>query len=339
VHGTETESLIGTQQSVYGDWSVGKLEESTLAESVLVPHQQRFYSDGQTRFSIAVHGVPTVALEKCVVGGVPAFSHSTAVATPFRGVVGIHNHQFDTPVETPILKVLSEQREGHPKNFPVEPSPSRAEPLEAFNRNVGVEFDGKISNVSNDFPNPVPYKVSFSGFEPFEASIGSVAPSVCEALKPLSPSHYPLAFYPDVFPVVELLEDFPIWSENRNGEAFAVHVDTEDIASAGGNLFFAEKGDNLTVRSQAVSLTRPTSFNRVGVSLKVPVLTHRNGDTPLRIQAEFDEEPALGAEGLAVPRHVELDGNCFDCFTFAANNTAFNVANYLAVEGGSGLAG
>ncbi len=165
-----------------------------------------------------------------------------------------------------------------------------------------------------------------------------MAPSVCEALKPIPPAHYPLAPHPDVFPVVELLENFPAWSKNRNSETLAIHIDTEDIASAGGNLFFAEKGDNLTVGSQAVSLTRPTSIDQIGVSLKVPVFSYRDGDTPLRIQAEFDKKPALRIEGLAVPRHVELDGNCIDCYTFAANNTAFNVTNYLAVEGGGGLA-
>jgi hypothetical protein len=254
-------------------------------------------------------------------------------------VIGIHNRELDILVETPALKVLPEQREGHPKNLLVEPSPSRAEPLEAFNRNVSVEFDGEIGNVSDNFPNPVLHEVSFSGFEPFDASIGSVAPMVCEALKPLSPAHYPLAFHPDVFPVVELLENFPIWGENRSGEALAVHIDADDIASAGGNLFLGEESDDLTGGSQAVSLTRPTSFNQIGVSLKVPVLPYRDSDTPLRIQAEFDEEPALRIEGLAVPRHVELDGNRFDCFTFAANNTALNITNYLAVEGGSGFAG
>jgi hypothetical protein len=158
-------------------------------------------------------------------------------------------------------------------------------------------------------------------------------------LKPLSPAHYPPAFYPNVFSVVELLENFPTWGKNRNSETFAIHIDTDNIASAGDNLFFAEKGDDLTVRSQAVSLTRPTSFNQIGVSLKVPVFSYRDSDTPIRIQAEFDEELALGIEGLAVPWHVELDGNCFGCFTFAAKNTAFNITNCLAVEGGSGLAG
>jgi hypothetical protein len=284
--------------------------------------------------------VPTVALEKCVVGGVPAFSHSTAVATPFRGVVGIYNRYLDILVETPALKVLPEQREGYPKNFLVELSALRAEPLEVFNSDVGIIPDGEISDVSDYFPNPVLHEVSFSGFEPLDASIGSVAPSVCEALKSLSPAHYLRAFYPDVFPVVELFENFPAWGENRSGEALAVHINANDVASAGNsNLFFAEKGDNLTVGSQAVSLTRPTSFNRVGVSLEVPVFPYRDGDAPLGIQAELDEEPALGVESFAVPRHVELDGDCFDCFTPAADNTAFNVANYLAVEGGSGLAG
>jgi hypothetical protein len=161
---------------------------------------------------------------------------------------------------------------------------------------------------------------------------------VCEALKPLPHAHYPTAFDPDVFPIVELFENFPTWGENRSGEALAIHINPNDVASARGNLFLGEESDDLTVGGQAVGLTCPASFNQIGVSLIVLVFSYRDGGTLLRIQAEFDEEPALGIEGFAVPRHIELDCNCYDCFTFAANNRALNITNYLAVEGGSGFA-
>lgn len=336
---TRTNPLIGTQQLVYINWSAGKLEKAALVGNVLIPHQQGFHSDSQARLSVAVHGLPALALEKCVVGGVPAFGHSTAVAAPFGGVVGIYNRELDVFVEAPALKVSSEQVERYPKNFPVELPALRAEPLEVFNGNVSIEFDCEVGDVSDDFSNPVLHEVSFSGPETLEAFSGSVASLVGEALKSSPPAHNLLAFHPDVFPVVELFENPSVWGENGNGKTLAVHIDADNVASAGDGRFFGEKSDDLTVGGQAVSLAHPAISNQIVVSLKVPVLSYRDGNALSWIRAKLDEEPALGVEYFAVPRHVELDGNRLDCLALAAGDRALDVANHLAVEGGGSLAG
>jgi len=111
--------LIGTHQSVYRDWPVGKLEEDTLVESpsvlhiILVPHQQGFHRNRQARLSIAIDNLPTPRTPKeRIIRRVPTCSHSTAVATPFRNVESVNQVEPNTFVEAPSLKVSPKEPEG-----------------------------------------------------------------------------------------------------------------------------------------------------------------------------------------------------------------------------------
>jgi len=109
MHSTKTKTFIGTQESVYRDSPVGKLEEGVLVKNMLIPHQQGFNSDSKTCLPVAVHYLPAPAFEQGVVVAMPTFSHSAAVATPFAGVVGINNVESDIFIKAPALEGSFEQ--------------------------------------------------------------------------------------------------------------------------------------------------------------------------------------------------------------------------------------
>jgi len=331
---------IGTQQSVYGDWPAGILEKQAFFEGLFVPHQQGFHSDGHARLPIAVHGQPALAPEECiVVRRVPTLGHSTAVATPFGGVVGIHDREPDVLVETPTFEVLFEHEERNPKDFSVESFSFGFEPLEILDGDVGIVFDSKICNVSHDLPDPILHEVMLPGLEPLDTSSGSVAPLVSKALEFRSSFHHLYSLHPNVLPEVELFENLAVRGEDGGGKTLAVHVDPDHVVPAFSCAFLGEKSHNLSVARQTVGFARPARPNQIVIPLKVAISQYRNGNPFSGIQTEFHEEPAFCTKCFAVSWNVELDGDCPDAFSLAANDVALDIAYHLTVEGGISLAG
>jgi len=340
MHSTKrTKTVIGTQKSVYRDSSAGKLERSSLVRDMLIPHHQGFNSDSKARLPIAVHHLSTFyALKDSVVATMPAFSHSTAVGTPFTGAVGINNVEFDVFVEAPAFECCFEQERRNPQDLFVKLPTFGFEPSEVFNGDVGITFKCDVGNISNNLTDSVFDEVLLFSLKSNQALFGPVASFVCETLQPLSPFKYSLTFNPDVFSEISLLEDFPLWSENRNSKAFAVDINPDHIPSGGDFSFFREVSNYLTIAGKPISLACPTTLNQGAVSLKVPVVA--NGDCYLipRIQSKFHEGSALGLEGFTVSGNIELDSNCLKGRAFTSDNTPFDVTDYLAVKGGGFLA-
>jgi hypothetical protein len=334
MHSTHIKTIIGTEESVYRDSSAGKLEGSSLVRTMLVPHSQRFYSNGEARLSVAVHDLPAFAFEQGIVVTMPAFSHSTAAATPFRGVVGINNVERDSFVEASCFEVLPEQVEGDSHDFSVEFLGFGVESFEVLNGDVGIVFECEVGEVSDDFAYAVLDEVLLSDIEFSEFLPCRMASFVGGALKDLSPLEDSLTPCPDVFAVVELLQDLSFGREDGCGEAFTVHIHAEDILSFRDSLFFGEEGNYLSIHRESVCLTTPSRSNEVAVSLIVPVPEYRDGDGFAGVWREFHKEPGLGLEGFAVPRRVEFDGDGFDLYSSGSDDASYDFTNYLASEGG-----
>ena len=333
---TGNKTIIGTQKSVYWDSKSGKLERSRLVESMLfVPHQTRFNSNSQTGFTVAVHHLTTDTLEKTVVATMPTFSHSTAVTTPFAGVVGIDNVERDILVEAPCFEVHPELIEGDTQNLTVELLALGTEPFEVFNPDVSIILQGEIGDVSYDFTHTILDEVLLVCFESTQTLNSLVTAGISETLEPALIQHNLLTPHPDVFAEVKLLQDSTFWCEDGCGETLTVHINADNVLSDREfSILLAKVSDNLTVRCESVSLTQPTSLNQRSVPLVVPILDNRNGNICFGFDSKGYEEPALGVECLAVSWLVELDGDMVENLPLRLADTTLDVADDLAVEGG-----
>jgi len=335
MHSIGNKTIIGMpEELVYGNSESGKLEETDLFKSMFSPHQIRFDCDGEACLPIAIHHLPAFALEECVGFAMPAFSHSTAVATPFRGVVGINNVESNVLVEASAFEIGSELVEGDTQNFTIEILSLTAEPLEVFNADVSIIFQSQVGDVSYDFSNSVLDEVLFTGFEQSELSDCFMASFISVALEQTPTTENLFTLNPNVFPIVELLEDSAIGSQDRDCEALAVHINTNHVPAGCCNYFFAEEGDYLPVCGESVGLTSPTSLNQRSVSLVVPVLADGNGNRFSGVGNKLDEQVAFSFKSFAVSRHVELDCDVLENSSFGSDYAPFNIADYLTSKGG-----
>jgi hypothetical protein len=170
MHSTKNNIVIWTEKPVYWGLESGRLERSSLLRTMSVPHQTRFNCDSKTRLPIAIHSLSTATLEKSVGFAMPILCHSTAVATPFGGVVGINNVESNIFIKASAFEISSELVERDTQDFPIEVLTFTAESFEVFNTNVSIISQSQVGDVSDDFSNTILDKVLFSGLEQSEFS-------------------------------------------------------------------------------------------------------------------------------------------------------------------------
>jgi len=249
---------IGTRESAYWDLSAGKLEEHCLVRVAHLPRQQSFHSDGEACLSVAVHHLTTLyTFEQGVVFRMPLSSHSTAVATPFRGVVWVKEGQVDAFVEASTLQRAFELEYWHTEDLAVEFVAFRFEAFQLLDGYVCVMLKCKVCDVSDDFSDAVLDKVVFLASESAEGSSCSVAASVCETSESITPKHYSGPLGPDIFAEVQLPDDFAFRCKDCEGEGFAVHINAEHVPPIWSLSFLFQKCDDLSIRCQAVGFAYP----------------------------------------------------------------------------------
>ena len=333
-------TVIGTlKKSVYRDSSVGKLERSRLVRNMLIPHQQGFNRYCEACLPITVHYLTTFdAFKKGVVATMPPFSHSTAVATPFTGVVGVINVELGVFIEASAVNGCFKQEGWNPQNLFIESPAFRLESCEFLDGNISIVFNGQVCDVSYDFTYSVSDEVLFLSPESNEMLSGSVASPVCVTLQSLSPLKDSLTFNPNIFSEIELLENFPFRGENRDSEAFTVNINSKHIPAGSDFSFLGEVSNNLAIGGEPVGLTNPPALSQGVIPLKVSIMFDGNCYPLSRIHPKVYEGSAFGLECFAVSRDIEFDGNRLKVCAFASDYAAFNVAYYLAIEGGGFLA-
>ena len=340
MHGTiGFKTIIGTQESVYGDSSLGKLEERVMVNNLSFPLQKGFDSNGQTGFSVRVDCLPALALEQGIIGTVMPFSHSTAMGTPLAGMPTINNVQCNVFVKAPAFKQSPESAEWDSHGFFVESLAFWTEPFEVFNGNAGVMLQSQFSYVSDNFSQPVFNKVSFLAFKSIKALVCPAASFVCQALQDCPPLKNLFAFNPNVFSKVSLLGDLAFGRKNRNSKALTVDVNAQNVLPLRQfGFFFRKISDNLLVGSQSKCFASPISSQQGSEPLIVPIIFDWNSQSFFGIHFEFNKEIGFSAESLAVSGNIEFDSDSLDDCCFAFGNVAFNVANDLRIKGGIFLA-
>lgn len=332
--------VILTQKPVYRDLPLGKLEEQVLVENLnFVPLQEGFYSDSQTRFPIAVDYLPAPTFEQGIIFGMP-FSQSTAVAAPFACMESINHCEINSFIKASAFKNHSEFIEGNaPYNF-VAFSAYFRKFFNFLNRNIRITPLSHFSNLLNDFSSSVLNEVVFLMPQPFKASFCSLVSLISERLQFFPSLKNLSSLNPNIFPEISLLQDFSFRRENRNSEAFAVDINSQNIFSLWQNrFFFGEIGNDLQAGSETVSFALPSFVEKVLISLKVPVLLDGNCDSFFGIHSQINEEIGFSAESLAVPSmNTKFNSNSLDAVCFNSNNSSLNIANDLALEGGFSFA-
>jgi hypothetical protein len=322
---------IWTQKSAYRDSPIGKLKESSLVRTMPFSLQQGFDCDSKTGFSVRIDCLTAFALEQGIVGRMP-LPNSTAVGTPFAGVPTINYVQGNAIVKASLFEDASKLCEGNSHYYFVESPTLATEFCNVFNGNVGIEslcqfdyFTNNLSKIGFD-------EITFSGFEPCKL------PDGIDGLQNGSSSHKLLPSCPDMLPEVGLVKHFSSRSNNRNGKAFGVDVNSKHVLPLSNCLFFGKKSDNLPVRSQTKGFASPAISNKGGITLEVPVLFDGNGNPLARNESKFNEEVGFGVEGFAVSGNVELDCDFPEFIAFRLGNIALNIADNLTVKRGVFLA-
>ena len=345
MHCTDTKTFIRTKECVYWHSPTAKLEINKIGISVFNPRQQGFESDSQTRFSIGVDHLPTfTALEQGIVGrAMPNLCHSTAVATPFRGVVGIDFVQSNSLIKTTILQYLFEFAKRNSEYLSVEALAFTAEPSELLNRNIGIKLECNIGDVSYNFAQPVLNKAIFTVFETSKIS-GSFTISLVGKRTEFGAScHNLLSLAPDVFSEVGLMQDFSIRSKDGNCKALAIHINSKNIfARLKDNIILVQVGNKMPQCGISNSCALPASKNEVLKPLIASIPFDRDCKPALRIKSKLNEFEGFGFEefGIALSS-VEFNsdvGNCLATF-WLSGNLAQNIQNDTVLERGVFLAG
>jgi len=345
MHGTDTKSFIRTKECVYWHSPTAKLERNKIGISVLHPRQQGFEDDSQTRLSIGVDHLPTfTAFEQGIIGrAMPYLCHSTAVATPFRGVVGIDYIQDNSLVKTTTLQYLFEFAKRNPEYLPVEALAFTAEPSELLNRNVCIKLECKIGDVTHYLTQPVLDKTVFTVFEASKI-FGSFAISFIGKRAELGTScHNLLSLMPDVFSEVGLMQDFSIRSKNGNCKALTIHINSEKVfARLEDNVFLVQIGDQMPLCRISNSCALPASKNESLKSLIAPVLFDRDCKPAFGIKGKLNKLKRFSFEefGIALSS-VEFDSDVGDCLAafWLSGNLTQNIQNDTVLKRGVFLAG
>jgi hypothetical protein len=140
---------------------------------------------------------------------------------------------------------------------------------------------------------------------------------------------------PYVFPIVELLENLPLWGEYADCETLAVHIDSDNVlASWKLDILFGEVSNHLSVGCESIGFADPAALNQRSVSLVVPVSDNRNRNVCFGFDTQRHEEPSFGVEGLTVAGNIKFDCDVLEFTPLGFDDTTLNVADYLTVEGG-----
>lgn len=339
MHSTVGNNLvILTQKPVYWDLPAGKLEKNSLVRTMLFPHQQGFESDSKACLPIAIDYLPTFAFEQGIVAAVP-FANSTAVATPFAGVVGINNFKRNIFIKASAFKQLLELAERHSHNFFVEVFSFSGKSFKFFNANISIKLESHTGNFLDSLTKPVFNKIRFFVLEPCKAFSGSLASFVGKRLQSFFSFKNLFSFYPNVFAKVSLFQNLSFRGKDRNGKTLAIGIHSKNVFLLRQNsFFFGEISDNLPVSSKPIGFTLPSVCNKRGIPLKVPVLLNGNSQTFSGIHSKFNEEVGFCFKDLTVAGDIELDSNLFNDSPFTPDNISFNITNNLGAERGVFLA-
>jgi hypothetical protein len=202
--------------------------------------------------------------------------------------------------------------EGDAQDFPVERLRFGVEWFKVFDADVSIISQSHISDVTHDLTDAVFDEVPLVMFDSPEL-FPSVLAGHTDGLQPASVAHGTFSASPNVFPIVELLENLPLWGEYADCETLAVHINSDNVlANWNFRIFLGEVGDSLSVRGESVGFTHPTVLNQRIVSLVVPVSDNRDRNICLGFDAQRHEEPSFGVEDLTVAWNVEFDGDVFE---------------------------
>jgi hypothetical protein len=345
MHGTDTKTFIRTKECVYWHSPTAKLEQNKIGISVFHPRQQGFDGDSQTCLPVGIDCLPAFfALEQGIVGrAMPNLCHSTAVATPFRGVVGIDFVQDDSLVKTTALQYLFEFAKRNPEYLPVETLAFTAEPLELLNRNIGVKLECKISNISHNLTQPILDKTVFTVFKAGKIFGGFAVSFVSKRAEFGASCHNLLSLMPDVFSKIGLMQDFSIRSKNGNRKALAVHINSKNVfAGLEDNIILVQVGNKMPLCGISDSRALPTSENESLESLVAPVFFDRDCESSLGIKSKLNELKGFCFEefGIALSS-IEFDGDIGNSHAtcWLSGNLTQNIQNDAVLERGVFLAG
>jgi len=286
MHSTNINTVIGTQKCVYTHSCLGNLDRTQIGEIVrFVPLQDRFYSNSQRGFPVAVHSLTTqpTFIDGIVFSSVPPID-CTAVGTPFRSVVSINLIKRDLEHLRVGFKKPYKPTIRNPANFlvgffvklPLPPSNI----FQFLNRNVGVIGFSKIYDFFSNLTTSCLNKIKLLMSDSFKTLSCPMRAIVSETFKIISSSCKSLLLYGNIFAKIELLNNFRSRGiENSNtGEGRRTNIDPNNtplIYFCFGELFFKNNG-NPTVLENGNIVKKPSILYKSVKSSELLIGFNRN---------------------------------------------------------------
>ena len=339
MHSTNVKTIIGTQESVYRDLPIGKLEKNRLCENLISPLQQGFHSNSKACLSVTINYLSTIQAFKERIVGAVSFANSTAVATPFACMPTISDIKSKFFIKTSAFKKLPELKKRNSHNLFIGFSAKRPKSLQIFNTNISIVFKSHVCNSIGNFTKSVSNKIAFLNFQFFKRLHCSMVAFISKGLKFLFSSKNLFSFYPDIFPKINLLENFTIRSNDTYSKTFEVDVNPQHVCSFWeGDIILGKVSDNLPIISKSIGLASPTSINQGDISIIVPILLNWDSNSVSWVHSEFNKEIRFGAKGFAVSGIIEFNSNMLQSVPLTFNNIPFNITDNLRIEGGTNFA-
>lgn len=327
--------VISTQEPVYRDSPLGKLERTSLVRTMFVPLQKGFDGNSKACFPIAIDYLPTfLAFKQGIVAGMP-FANSTAVAAPFACMVGINNFKRNLLVKASAVKQLFKRIERNTHNLLVKSLSFWRKTFEVFNSNICIKIQSHFSNVSNNFSKPVFNKVMFPCLGFFKLLSRPMVPSVSKRLQPFLSFKNLFSLNPNVFSKIGLLQNLAFRGKDRDSKTLAVNVHSKNVPSLRQfRPLFGKISNYFKLWSESKCFALPSIRNKRGISLKVPVFLNGNWQSFSRIHSKPNKEAGFGFKDFAVSRNIEFDCNGFEGSAFFSPQVSNEGASDLNVEGG-----
>jgi len=314
-------NVIGTQKSVYWGSGLGNLDRTQNSEFVsLIPLQDRFYSDSQRGFPIAIHNQTTLAFIQSIVSRMMPVIQCTAFMAPFRSVISINfikrylKHlaiRFKKFLELSIRNSID-----FSISFLVKISSFASKILQFLNRNVSIIKFGKTNDFFSNLATSSFDKIKLFMFKPFKMLFRSMRTFISKTQKSCSFFQISSLPYCNITTKIKLfnnLRSFNVKNSSRS-KSRRSYINTNNISLVDFLFleFLFKNNRNSTIFQNRNVVKYPSILKKRIKSLKLFIGSYRNNKVFLRSICNFEARVSSFGLNKSKPSLVKANRTVID---------------------------
>ncbi len=328
LHSNFHTNIIGTQKCVYRHPSLGNLDRTQVSETVsFSPLQDRFDSNNQRGFPIAVYNQTTPAFIQCIISRVMSIIQCTAFRTPSGSVVSINFNKRNSKHLGIGFKKFFEFSIRNPADFSIgfliKLTSSTFEVFKFLNSNKSIMFFGKIYNLFSDLPASGFNKIRLTMLKPFKMLPCFMRAFISKTLKVCSSYLIFSLPYSDVSSKIKLFNNFGSFSikNSSRSESRRTDVNAKNISLVDfwlGKLLF-KNNRNPTIFQNGNIIKTPTVFKKIIESLKLSICSDGYSNGIFRKISDFKTRISSLSFNISKPPLIKANGTFSKFMSFIQN--------------------